>query len=248
MAPPTGSSRSTIGMILRGCHVEHVLVGGPAMMEGIERGDEVLQIHGRDVNSENIHQLLIGDDVPGHKIPLSIRKHGTGRQEGIAVERIPTASMLDRVQLFRLFTEQQNLIKILLRHGPEPGGTQASQLEKIGSITDQVLATWNKTVLRACLACLSMFAFVFATCGQDRSSMCVCVCVWVERDSARERERARERARERERLLRGVCVCAHFLDVRKYCRLWNRNPSRNNCIRGSCKCRKTARKSKSRTK
>ena len=185
MAPTTGSSRSTIGMILSGCHVDNVLVGGPAMMEGIERGDEVLQINGRDVNSENIHQLLIGDDVPGRKIMLSIRKRGTDRQENISVERIPTASMLDRVQLFRLFTEQQNLIKILLRPGAEAGGAQASQVEKLGSISEQVLATWSKTVLRACLpflcvrlsgrACLPL---VLLRVGRaDLQCVCVCVCV-----------------------------------------------------------------------
>jgi hypothetical protein len=245
VAPTTGSSRSTIGMILSGCHVEHVLVGGPAMMEGIERGDEVLQIHGRDVNSENIHQLLIGDDVPGRKIPLSIRKRGTDRQENIAVERIPISSVLDRVQLFRLFTEQQSLIKILLRPGTEPGGAQASQVEKLGSITEQVLATWSKTVLCACLPCLCVrlsgracLPLVLLRVGKaDLQWAWVGVC-GRERGGGGGGERERER--ERERLLRGVCVCARILDVRKYCRLWNRNPSRNKCIRGSCKCKKTA--------
>ena len=159
---PKGSSQSTLGLMLNGCNVENALIGGPAMVAGLERGDAIVQVNGKDTNAENILQLLHDDDTPGSQVPLSIRKRGTGRQEEIAVERIPTASVLDRVKLFRLFVHQENVIRHLHHHHhpsshhhhhhhhlhAEPGAAQASrQLKELESTTQQAFATWTKMVV-----------------------------------------------------------------------------------------------------
>lgn len=145
---PKGSSKSTLGMILNGCDVENVLIGGPAMMGGIERGDVVVQIDGKDVKGENVLERLNMDDTPGNLVPLSIRKRGAGQLHEFSIERIPVASVLDRVQLFKLFTEQKNAIQRLLGPGAKPGGEQAShELRELESVTQQVITTWSKMVV-----------------------------------------------------------------------------------------------------
>ena len=60
--PPTpkGAPQSTVGIMLSGCLVDNVLVGGPACSVGIEKGDKIVAIDGIEVTIQNIHDHLLG--------------------------------------------------------------------------------------------------------------------------------------------------------------------------------------------
>jgi len=61
LAPlPRGSPQSTVGIMLTGCLVDNVLVGGPACSIGIEKGDKLVAIDGVPVTIQNIHDHLLG--------------------------------------------------------------------------------------------------------------------------------------------------------------------------------------------
>ena len=101
---PRGMPQSTCGIMLNGTRVDNVLVGGPACSLGIERGDIITEIDGMAVTPENVHDHLLGDDIPGHCVEISVTKHDNGPVQRYNIERTPTATLLDRRRLWEQLT------------------------------------------------------------------------------------------------------------------------------------------------
>ena len=71
------TSFEQIGLMLQGTAVENTLIGGPAHnSKEIATGDVILKIDEQVVTTENIKGLVIGNDLPGTPVSLSIAKGG----------------------------------------------------------------------------------------------------------------------------------------------------------------------------
>ena len=103
--------------MLQGTRIEDTLIGGPSFGV-LFKGDEILEIDGKAVNSDTILEFLRGSDIPGSKVTISVRrKRASSRlqsrddspmrkqlQETVEVTRMATADIADRRRIFDLFT------------------------------------------------------------------------------------------------------------------------------------------------
>ena len=138
-APPaTGfRTRSTVGMMLNGCVVEFLVVGGPAYNSGqLDRGDTVLKVNDTPVTTETILQALVGEDTPGSELSLTVKKGGkSGVVRVVMLQRMATERIADRRRAFELFT----IIK-----------DRASHLEddKIPLTVDKCISLWTNMLVQ----------------------------------------------------------------------------------------------------
>ncbi len=66
-----------IGVMLQGTVVDNTVIGGPAhISKAIGQGDVILKIDGIYVTSDNIKAMLVGSDVPGSLVTVTIAKGG----------------------------------------------------------------------------------------------------------------------------------------------------------------------------
>jgi hypothetical protein len=93
-------------MILNGCVLDSLVVGGPGFNSGqLDRGDVVLKVDNVDVNRDNILDALVGDDTPGSEIALTVQKGGkAGNLRVVKFRRMATERIADRRRAFELFT------------------------------------------------------------------------------------------------------------------------------------------------
>ena len=62
-------------MMLKGLAIDNMVIGGPAHNTGLlEKGDLIIAIDGVAVTEETIHAALLGDDIPGSQVVLTIRR------------------------------------------------------------------------------------------------------------------------------------------------------------------------------
>ena len=55
--------------------VHNMVVGGPAYMSGqIEIGDTIVKVDGKEMSLDDYEEALVGCDVPGSKVQLTVRK------------------------------------------------------------------------------------------------------------------------------------------------------------------------------
>jgi hypothetical protein len=138
LPPSTGfRTRSTVGMMLNGTTIEFLVVGGPGYNSGqLDRGDTVLRVNAEAVTSETILQALVGDDVPGSELSLTVKKGSkVGDVRVVILQRIATERIADRRRTFELFT----IIK-----------DRASQLDddKIPLTVDKCISLWTNMLVQ----------------------------------------------------------------------------------------------------
>ena len=69
------TSLDQIGIVLNGTYVESLVMGGSAFVSGdIWQGDEVLQVEGQDVSSQDIEKHIIGCDIAGTSVSILFRR------------------------------------------------------------------------------------------------------------------------------------------------------------------------------
>jgi hypothetical protein len=91
--------------------VSHVLTGGPAFKsKWIHKGDFILLVDGAQVAGERMTEALKGNNTPGSKVKLTIRKGTTGKIESVELARVLTATIADKRRLFDLFCEIENSV------------------------------------------------------------------------------------------------------------------------------------------
>jgi hypothetical protein len=111
-----------LGVMLLGTQVKNCLIGGPAFGH-LQKGDLIVKIDGNEVNDDNILPFLLGSDIPGSQVIITVqrRKEGTMGNIGselygyhnlfagsdkvdVVLTRISTAEIADRRRMFDLFT------------------------------------------------------------------------------------------------------------------------------------------------
>jgi C-terminal processing protease CtpA/Prc len=89
------------------------VVGGPAYTTSLEKGDEIVLIDGVGVELDDMPAAIIGADLPGSIVILTIKKAGSGDIEDVEVVRVESRELADKRRLFELFTDIENLIGTL---------------------------------------------------------------------------------------------------------------------------------------
>ena len=86
-----------------------VLCAGPAYnSKQLDKGDVVVEIDGKPVTNDNLSQLLVGSDIAGTAVTISVRKGGkTGTKKSVNLLRMPSEAIADRRRLFELFTASE---------------------------------------------------------------------------------------------------------------------------------------------
>jgi hypothetical protein len=104
------SSRATVGVMFHGNIIESMVVGGPAFnCQELDRGDELLRVDGQPVTEQNRHRLLIGSDLPGSQVTLTVRK-ASGATKDVVLSRMKSEQIADKRRIFELFTTILDLV------------------------------------------------------------------------------------------------------------------------------------------
>lgn len=99
--PVTEDMAASLGIARnRGELVQGVQPGQPAEQAGLEAGDIVLKVNGRDVTSEQTLSYLVANIEPGTTIPLEVLRNGERRNLNITVGRRPSDEELRQSQMF----------------------------------------------------------------------------------------------------------------------------------------------------
>jgi ubiquinone biosynthesis protein Coq4 len=102
-------SRTTLGILLNCCIIDRLVLGGPAWKSKLLKiGDEIVKVNGIRADRANIHELLIGDDVPGSSVSITLKTdgwHGLGKT--VELKRMSAIAIADRVRMFELFSSMK---------------------------------------------------------------------------------------------------------------------------------------------
>jgi len=130
-------TKSTVGIMLNDCVVDNLVVGGPAFnSRQIQPGDSILKIDGKAVSPDNILTHLVGPDIPGSTVILTVSKKG-GASKDIALKRMDTVIIAGRLKLFDLFTRTKE--KAL-----------DSKDESLPHMVDECIQAWTDMTISDC--------------------------------------------------------------------------------------------------
>jgi hypothetical protein len=77
--------------MLKGLTIDNMVIGGPAHNTGLlAKGDVIIAVDGLTVNEETVHAALLGDDLPGTSVVLTVRKvaRNRGDEPGNIAEQV----------------------------------------------------------------------------------------------------------------------------------------------------------------
>jgi len=124
-----GNTLSTVGIMLTGCKIDNLLIGGPACNSAqLDKGDVILTIDGISVLDDNIHDLLVGEDLPGSTVRIGVQKVRTNQIHEVSMVRVASSEIADRRRLFELFTA----LKSSAQKEQTAGSTSRSFASSIG--------------------------------------------------------------------------------------------------------------------
>ena len=64
-----------LGLLLKDTLIDHLVVGGPAAQSKLlHQGDKILRVDGIAVTKDNILRHLIGSDIPGSTVCITVAK------------------------------------------------------------------------------------------------------------------------------------------------------------------------------
>jgi C-terminal processing protease CtpA/Prc len=82
--------------MLLGTMIDNLVVGGPAYnSRQLHHGDVILKVDGVPVTQTNIHEVMVGSDIPGSPILLTVARGGAKVLEPCG--RIPETLILSYV-------------------------------------------------------------------------------------------------------------------------------------------------------
>ena len=84
----------------RGEIVQLVSPGEAADKGGVQAGDIVLKVNGKDVTPEQTLSFLVANTAPGTRIPLELLRNGERRTINVVVGRRPSEEQLRQAQMF----------------------------------------------------------------------------------------------------------------------------------------------------
>ncbi len=63
--------------MLLGTMVDNLVVGGPAYnSRQLHHGDVIVKVDGISITASNIHEVMVGDDIPGAPVIVSVARGG----------------------------------------------------------------------------------------------------------------------------------------------------------------------------
>ena len=99
--PVTEDLASSLGLPKnRGEIVQLVSPGEAADKAGVEAGDIVLKINGKDVTPDQTLSFLVANITPGTRIPVELLRNGQRRTVNVEVGRRPSEEQLRQAQMF----------------------------------------------------------------------------------------------------------------------------------------------------
>jgi len=114
------AAKATVGVMLNDLVIHNMVVGGPAYKcKQLEVGDEIIKVDGVEVSAdrfEEFQKALIGDDVPGSTLTLTVRKQPeeessvSEKEVTVKLRRMAREEMADHVKMFELFTSLKEYV------------------------------------------------------------------------------------------------------------------------------------------
>lgn len=130
-------TKSTVGLLLTGVVIDTIVIGGPAHAHSnqINRGDKILSVNGVPATADNVLTLLVGEDVPGSHVDVTMTRSKASSAFTVKLTRAATRHMADRCALYELFTKVKNK-------------TSADKNSKaITELMDQIIHLWSGMVM-----------------------------------------------------------------------------------------------------
>lgn len=98
LLPLDESSAAALGIAKdRGELVRSVVPGQPAARAGLQQGDVILRVGGRDVTPDETASYLIANVTPGTRVPIDIIRDGRRQTLNVTVAQRPTEEELARI-------------------------------------------------------------------------------------------------------------------------------------------------------
>jgi C-terminal processing protease CtpA/Prc len=67
-----------VGIMLNDLIIDSMVIGGPAYKcKQLDRGDKIIKVDGYEVDENNFQAMLLGDDIPGSFVILTVLKEGS---------------------------------------------------------------------------------------------------------------------------------------------------------------------------
>jgi C-terminal processing protease CtpA/Prc len=67
-----------VGIMLNDLIIDNMVIGGPAYKcKQLDKGDKIIKVDGYDVDENNFQKILLGDDIPGSSVILTVLKGGS---------------------------------------------------------------------------------------------------------------------------------------------------------------------------
>ena len=136
-------TRSTLGIMIQGNVISSMCFGGPAFNSKLlEKNDAIVGIDGVSVNEDSIYEHLLGSDIPGSRVTLTVIKHVTRQRVDVELSRMSAEEddvFAERQRLFERFTE---LMDVAVRQNKD------SELELIKETIDSFTKMWVEDAKR----------------------------------------------------------------------------------------------------
>ena len=96
---------TTVGIMMKGMLIDYILMGVPASgSEQLQQGDRIVKVDGVVVTEATFAEKIIGSDVPGSAVTLTVVKDGATCETDVTIYRISRYSMATYVHMFELFS------------------------------------------------------------------------------------------------------------------------------------------------
>lgn len=124
-------NRTSVGLSMKGSTIAGLIVGGPSFLCGqLNVGDIIVQVDGTPVTTDNLHQLLLGDDQPGSSVTITAMKPMDAAQSAgtemrsknitsVVLERVRAEDIADHRCLQDMLESIQVAILMLMYHAPK---------------------------------------------------------------------------------------------------------------------------------
>jgi chromosome segregation ATPase len=114
-----------VGLMLNGCAIDNVLPA-MAMHADLLKGDIIVKVDNHAATTETVHRQLIGDDIPGTTVNLTVRRGHTERSAQLV--RMANNDIADMRRVFEIFTNLK------------------SRFPVISGEVDEVVTIWSEVV------------------------------------------------------------------------------------------------------
>ena len=98
-------------MMLSGMVIDNMVMGGPAYNSGmLDKGDIIVQIDHQDVSVDGLSIALLGSDVPGSSVVITVKKSRpelNGKTIDVVLTRMETSFIADRCRMFELYAQMK---------------------------------------------------------------------------------------------------------------------------------------------